>query len=91
MVWREHRQHEDESCGFRGLSVLHCGFPGPGPGSEQGSCVVYDEWIEGQEALLGDLWRYACWLELCWVLTLSKLDLYIGLPFINSCSMYLCS
>ena len=45
------------------VSGLHCGFPGPGPGSEQGSCVVYDEWIEAQEALLGDLWRYACWLE----------------------------
>lgn len=25
--------------------------------------MVYDEWIEVQEALLGDLWRYACWLE----------------------------
>ena len=36
------------------VSVLHCEFPGPGPGSEQGSCVVYDEWIEGQEAVLGE-------------------------------------
>ena len=36
------------------VSVLHCEIPGHGPGSEQGSCVVYDEWIEWQEALLGE-------------------------------------
>lgn len=36
-------------------------------------------------------WRGFPRLQLCWVLTLSKLDLYIGLPFINSCSVYLCS